>query len=64
MITERPEKRARNLALVGLGWSVVLTAFFILVMLWTRSEALRGLTFLSSCGNAPTLSLHNRRRKM
>lgn len=50
MITERPESRARNLALVGLVFEVVLTAFFVLMAIWTGSEALRGLTYLSGCG--------------
>lgn len=50
MITERPESRARNLALFGLVFETLLTAFFVLMMTWTRSEALRGLTFLSGCG--------------
>lgn len=50
MITERPESRARNLALGGLVFEVLLTAFFVIVTVWTESEALRALTYLSGCG--------------
>ncbi|HOQ86820.1 MAG TPA: hypothetical protein PLQ89_14000, partial [Phycisphaerae bacterium] len=50
MMTERPESRARNLALAGLVFECLLTAFLVLMTLWTKSEALRALTFLSGCG--------------
>jgi hypothetical protein len=33
-----------------LVFEVLLAAFFAILMAWTRSEALRGLTLLSSCG--------------
>ncbi len=50
MTTERPERRARNVALIGLAFQVVLTAFFAIVAAWTQSEAIRGITLLSSAG--------------
>lgn len=50
MITERPHSRARNVALIGLIFEVLLAAFFAIMMAWTGSEALRGLTLLAACG--------------
>lgn len=50
MTTERPERRARNVALIGLAFQVVLTAFFAVMTAWTQSEAIRGLMLLSVAG--------------
>jgi regulator of protease activity HflC (stomatin/prohibitin superfamily) len=50
MITERPHSRARNVALIGLAFQVLLTAFLVIMKTWTLSEALRGLMLLSACG--------------
>ncbi len=50
MTTERPHRRARNVALIGLAFQVLLTAFLVVTATWTLSEALRGLLLMSTCG--------------
>ncbi len=50
MTTERPHSRARNVALMGLAFEVLLSAFLAIMLAWTRSEALRGLLLMSACG--------------
>lgn len=50
MTEHRPERRARTVALVGLVFEVLLTAFFALLTAWSGSEATRALTLLSGIG--------------
>lgn len=51
MVTQqRPERRARTVALVGLSFQVALTAFLLLLSIWGASASIRALTLLSSAG--------------
>ncbi len=51
MITEQnPDRRARSVALMGLVFELALTVFFALLMVWSYSQAVRGLTLLSALG--------------
>jgi len=50
MNTQTAERRARNVALVGLAFELLLVVVFTLLTLWTRSEAMRGLTLLAGLG--------------
>ena len=57
MTTQRPERRARTVALAGLAFQIVLSVFFAILWSWAHSEALRALTLLSAIGNAVWLFL-------
>ncbi|GMV96938.1 MAG: hypothetical protein HRF43_15440 [Phycisphaerae bacterium] len=50
MMIEKPERRARNIALVGLVFQALLCILFLFLWRASESEALRGLTFLSGVG--------------
>ena len=50
MITQSPERRARNVTLAGAVFELALVVVFTLLTLWSQSEALRGLTLLSASG--------------
>lgn len=50
MSIERPDTRARLVAIVGLIGQLVLTAFLVLLTVTSQSEAVRGLTLLSGVG--------------
>ncbi len=50
MIEHRPERRARTVAWVGLGFQVLLAAFFAVLTVWSESEAMRAVALLSAIG--------------
>lgn len=57
MTTQRPEQRARTVALAGLAFQLLLSAVFAVLWSWGRSEALRALTLLTAIGNVVWLFL-------
>jgi len=57
MISHRPEYRARTVALIGLAFEVILSAFFVVLTVWGKSEALRALSLLTGTGNLVWLFL-------
>jgi modulator of FtsH protease HflK len=57
MTTQRPERRARTVALAGLAFQILLSAFFAILWAWIHSEALRALALLTAIGNAVWLFL-------
>ncbi len=57
MTTQRPERRARTVALAGLAFQIVLSVFFAILWAWAHSEALRALTLLTGIGNVVWLFL-------
>ncbi len=50
MITQRPDRRARTVALVGLGMEILLAAFLTVMAVWSASEAIRGLAVMAAVG--------------
>ncbi len=50
MTQHRPDRRARTVALLGLIFQLLLSAFYIVLTVWSGSEAMRGLTLLTSVG--------------
>jgi len=50
MAHERPERRARSVALIGLMFQVLLAAFYIVLSVWSESEAIRALSLLTGIG--------------
>ena len=50
MTEQRPERRARTVALVGLVFQIALGIFFTLLWVWSESEAVRGLCLLAWIG--------------
>jgi len=50
MTQERPERRARSVALLGLIFEIALSVFFALLTVWSRSESMRALTLLTASG--------------
>jgi len=57
MTTQRPERRARTVALAGLAFQILLAAFFAVLWSWCNSEALRALVLLTAVGNVVWLFL-------
>ncbi|NLE61610.1 MAG: hypothetical protein GX616_24925, partial [Planctomycetes bacterium] len=57
MTTQRPERRARTVALAGLGFQILLSVFFAILWSWGQTEALRALMLLSAIGNIVWLFL-------
>ncbi len=57
MTTQRPERRARGVALAGLVFQIGLAAFFAVLTVWSKSEAMRALTLLTAIGNVAWLFL-------
>lgn len=50
MIGENPERRARSVALIGLVFQILLSTFYVLLFVWSDSEAMRALAALSGVG--------------
>jgi len=50
MNSERPEQRARTVALIGLVFQILATAFFCVLFVWSESESLRALTQMTAVG--------------
>ena len=50
MTEQRPERRARTVAWVGLGFQFALAIGFMLLYAWSQSESIRGLFLLSLVG--------------
>lgn len=50
MTIEKPERRARNIALIGLVFQLALCVLFTFLWLSSSSDAVRGLTYLSGVG--------------
>lgn len=57
MTTQRPERRARTVALAGLAFQILLSVFFAVLWSWGKTEGLRALMLLSAIGNAIWLFL-------
>ncbi len=57
MTTQRPERRARTVALAGLAFQILLSVFFAVLWSWGQTQALRALMLLSAIGNAVWLFL-------
>ncbi len=51
MIGENPERRARSVALIGLVFQILLSTFYVLLFVWSESEAMRALAALSGIGS-------------
>ena len=47
---ERPERRARSVALIGLVFQILITAFFSVLAAWSGSEAMWALTQMTGVG--------------
>lgn len=50
MTTDRPERRARTVALAGLGLQILLALGFAFLMVWGKSEALRAVALFAGAG--------------
>lgn len=50
MAHDQPERRARNVALMGLAYQILLAAFYIILTAWSGSEAMRALSLLTGIG--------------
>lgn len=50
MIQERPERRARNVALVGVIFQILLVAFYTILATSSQSQAMWALTLLTGAG--------------
>lgn len=57
MTTQRPERRARTVALAGLAFQILLSVFFAILWSWGQTAGLRALMLLSAIGNAVWLFL-------
>jgi modulator of FtsH protease HflK len=57
MTTQRPERRARTVAIAGLAFQMLLAAFFAVLWSWCSSEALRAVALLTAVGNVVWLFL-------
>lgn len=50
MMQERPDTRARSVALIGMIFEIVLAAFYTVLAVWSQSQAMWALTVLTSLG--------------
>lgn len=57
MTTQRPERRARIVALAGLSFQILLSAFFVVLWAMGKSEAVRALVLLTGLGTVIWLFL-------
>lgn len=57
MISQYPERRARTVALLGLVFQILLTTFYLVLAIWSRSQAMMALTAMTAVGNAIWLLL-------
>src|SRR5688500_14733289 len=57
MSAHRPERRARTVALLGLSFTLLLTAYFVVLALYSHSEALKALAGLTGIGHLTWLYL-------
>ncbi|MBP7936402.1 MAG: hypothetical protein KA354_17315 [Phycisphaerae bacterium] len=57
MMQERPETRARSVALIGMIFQIVLAAFYTILAVWSQSQAMWALTLLTSLGIVIWLTL-------
>ncbi|GMU24198.1 MAG: hypothetical protein AMXMBFR13_42740 [Phycisphaerae bacterium] len=57
IVNQRPERRARNVALAGLIFEVLLAGFFLILWVYSHSDPMRALALLTGVGSVIWLAL-------